>query len=125
MIRRPPRSTLFPYTTLFRSLKTIEQQLLFEERAIQIELRLTVLAENVSETQGIAGNSAEQPGLDHLAHARRAFTVPLRVFIGQRIELLAVFFHLEQLQMLEGILFDRGIGCRIVNILPQKHRGCE
>src|SRR3712207_7699006 len=24
MIRRPPRSTLFPYTTLFRSLKTLE-----------------------------------------------------------------------------------------------------
>src|SRR2546430_12924177 len=25
MIRRPPRSTLFPYTTLFRSLLTLEQ----------------------------------------------------------------------------------------------------
>src|SRR5260221_1993424 len=25
MIRRPPRSTLFPYTTLFRSLQTIER----------------------------------------------------------------------------------------------------
>src|SRR3989442_2203786 len=25
MIRRPPRSTLFPYTTLFRSLKTLSQ----------------------------------------------------------------------------------------------------
>src|SRR5690349_21974376 len=25
MIRRPPRSTLFPYTTLFRSIKTIKQ----------------------------------------------------------------------------------------------------
>src|SRR5690349_22675146 len=24
MIRRPPRSTLFPYTTLFRSLKTLD-----------------------------------------------------------------------------------------------------
>src|SRR5687767_15253911 len=24
MIRRPPRSTLFPYTTLFRSLRTVE-----------------------------------------------------------------------------------------------------
>src|SRR3712207_7846242 len=24
MIRRPPRSTLFPYTTLFRSLKSLE-----------------------------------------------------------------------------------------------------
>src|SRR3989442_11281842 len=26
MIRRPPRSTLFPYTTLFRSRKTVEQR---------------------------------------------------------------------------------------------------
>src|SRR2546430_4263542 len=26
MIRRPPRSTLFPYTTLFRSLPTLERQ---------------------------------------------------------------------------------------------------
>src|SRR5256885_12384037 len=26
MIRRPPRSTLFPYTTLFRSLKTLENK---------------------------------------------------------------------------------------------------
>src|SRR5256886_8761918 len=27
MIRRPPRSTLFPYTTLFRSAKLVEQLL--------------------------------------------------------------------------------------------------
>src|SRR2546421_4507014 len=27
MIRRPPRSTLFPYTTLFRSLKTVRTYL--------------------------------------------------------------------------------------------------
>src|SRR2546430_12118773 len=26
MIRRPPRSTLFPYTTLFRSLQTVAQE---------------------------------------------------------------------------------------------------
>src|SRR2546430_10445430 len=26
MIRRPPRSTLFPYTTLFRSFRQVEQQ---------------------------------------------------------------------------------------------------
>src|SRR2546430_8987168 len=30
MIRRPPRSTLFPYTTLFRSLGASQQWLLFE-----------------------------------------------------------------------------------------------
>src|SRR6266478_2060015 len=29
MIRRPPRSTLFPYTTLFRSHQTIRQEILF------------------------------------------------------------------------------------------------
>src|SRR3989454_7750792 len=35
MIRRPPRSTLFPYTTLFRSLseKAEERRALFEEAA--------------------------------------------------------------------------------------------
>src|SRR2546426_7451476 len=27
MIRRPPRSTLFPYTTLFRSLEEIQQKI--------------------------------------------------------------------------------------------------
>src|SRR3989441_8331136 len=36
MIRRPPRSTLFPYTTLFRSLRRLspeERQFLFEHAA--------------------------------------------------------------------------------------------
>src|SRR2546430_6655739 len=32
MIRRPPRSTLFPYTTLFRSV--IDPQQLLEQRAV-------------------------------------------------------------------------------------------
>src|SRR5438105_11523443 len=31
MIRRPPRSTLFPYTTLFRSGQRIQQCVRFEE----------------------------------------------------------------------------------------------
>src|SRR2546430_4171178 len=35
MIRRPPRSTLFPYTTLFRSLQTKRVQLLPNQRDIQ------------------------------------------------------------------------------------------
>src|SRR2546422_8625559 len=32
MIRRPPRSTLFPYTTLFRSIITIEDPIEFLHR---------------------------------------------------------------------------------------------
>src|SRR5258706_3850276 len=31
MIRRPPRSTLFPYTTLFRSLDYLAEQKLFSD----------------------------------------------------------------------------------------------
>src|SRR2546426_7022719 len=34
MIRRPPRSTLFPYTTLFRSIRRV----LGDEHAIYVEL---------------------------------------------------------------------------------------
>src|SRR3712207_3246414 len=32
MIRRPPRSTLFPYTTLFRALVRVEEQIPIDER---------------------------------------------------------------------------------------------
>src|SRR3712207_7227389 len=36
MIRRPPRSTLFPYTTLFRSPETTDSQLGDEAAAIDL-----------------------------------------------------------------------------------------
>src|SRR2546422_7617357 len=39
MIRRPPRSTLFPYTTLFRSLYALETQLGRIEREGGVEAR--------------------------------------------------------------------------------------
>src|SRR3712207_7811235 len=35
MIRRPPRSTLFPYTTLFRSREFLRASEAFEERRIR------------------------------------------------------------------------------------------
>src|SRR2546427_3614071 len=38
MIRRPPRSTLFPYTTLFRSLRFAELKI-FEEGKVAVEKR--------------------------------------------------------------------------------------
>src|SRR5256885_9786264 len=37
MIRRPPRSTLFPYTTLFRSKHSRVKQYLKDGRAMRIE----------------------------------------------------------------------------------------
>src|SRR3712207_7795233 len=44
MIRRPPRSTLFPYTTLFRSFRKFGQKLL-SERAIQQRVGFLALVE--------------------------------------------------------------------------------
>src|SRR5207249_12099027 len=47
MIRRPPRSTLFPYTTLFRSVELIDQRLLHllvqDEKAVGVDLAALVL----------------------------------------------------------------------------------
>src|SRR2546430_15444787 len=37
MIRLPPRSTLFPYTTLFRSLRLLSQEYIAAMRAVQPE----------------------------------------------------------------------------------------
>src|SRR5438067_2627425 len=41
MIRRPPRSTLFPYTTLFRSYaclgKRLDEEILVPDRGVRIE----------------------------------------------------------------------------------------
>src|SRR5258708_28073015 len=38
MIRRPPRSTLFPYTTLFRSVSEQNQQLYQQTHELQAQL---------------------------------------------------------------------------------------
>src|SRR3712207_8437756 len=46
MIRRPPRSTLFPYTTLFRSTKT-QDQLLFAFYNKNDEVRVTDLHQGI------------------------------------------------------------------------------
>src|SRR5258708_11456465 len=45
MIRRPPRSTLFPYTTLFRSLAERDARITQLERANQLLLARIALVE--------------------------------------------------------------------------------
>src|SRR2546422_6196352 len=45
MIRRPPRSTLFPYTTLFRSLQVLDQAARLAQRAPQAA-RARILGEH-------------------------------------------------------------------------------
>src|ERR1035441_9248580 len=57
MIRRPPRSTLFPYTTLFRSVKAgmIRVQLLGAFGQLHAALRVAAIYEELAEkSDGIA-----------------------------------------------------------------------
>src|SRR2546429_6328474 len=64
MIRRPPRSTLFPYTTLFRSLQRIEHE--FDEDGQDDDGEAVVLRELVQPQQGgqeEAGDDAEDAEL--------------------------------------------------------------
>src|SRR2546430_5625399 len=46
MIRRPPRSTLFPYTTLFRSGSVIRKRVCLPYRVLRAKSQLVVPAHN-------------------------------------------------------------------------------
>src|SRR5690349_6344449 len=45
MIRRPPRSTLFPYTTLFRSVRLLEQHVVTDAAGLRYELEIVIVVE--------------------------------------------------------------------------------
>src|SRR2546427_5166315 len=64
MIRRPPRSTLFPYTTLFRSQNALAQVV------DRVEHGLTDLVDRLDARRGsrVAGDGA---GPDWIARARK------------------------------------------------------
>src|SRR5258707_3034031 len=48
MIRRPPRSTLFPYTTLFRSTTCLRNRLVLAHATSSSAIRLSVSASAIS-----------------------------------------------------------------------------
>src|SRR2546430_4431545 len=67
MIRRPPRSTLFPYTTLFRS-----QQMMLAQRVdldvahadqVLVPLAVQRVADDVGDGHVVAPRAAREPGL--------------------------------------------------------------
>src|SRR2546425_6865583 len=57
MIRRPPRSTLFPYTTLFRSLPAVEERLKLQ---MHIPQALGIVLEGLIALQRVDRKKNEQ-----------------------------------------------------------------
>src|SRR5689334_23506074 len=53
MIRRPPRSTLFPYTTLFRSKKVISRRNIRRRITIPLTLSNLKLLRRITRTENI------------------------------------------------------------------------
>src|SRR2546422_7279277 len=60
MIRRPPRSTLFPYTTLFRSLELVGEVLRRRRRRADVRrgIRLAADAQRGGGQQGVSRTEA-------------------------------------------------------------------
>src|SRR3712207_6675121 len=54
MIRRPPRSTLFPYTTLFRSQEKLSH---YSKRTVDIEYRFNFAGSEWGELEGVANRT--------------------------------------------------------------------
>src|SRR2546429_6526190 len=63
MIRRPPRSTLFPYTTLFRSVKNL---LVGEDLTYERKIREMVVASRVERTLRSEEHTSELQSRLHL-----------------------------------------------------------
>src|SRR3712207_8365648 len=72
MIRRPPRSTLFPYTTLFRSRVRLDAAALLGAVAVRLPgLRARRRADAAGGGRG-AGDAAADPALHAAAGAARS-----------------------------------------------------
>src|SRR3712207_2954230 len=83
MIRRPPRSTLFPYTTLFRSRGSVRTFLLgiVHNRAIDALRRSTVHDSRRASDEGIEERFEAQERTEEEA-ARRADAIEIRRALG-------------------------------------------
>src|SRR3712207_7958039 len=60
MIRRPPRSTLFPYTTLFRSLKRFYGMTREKSLRIKVTRDQVVVLEDISDAASLATGYKQQ-----------------------------------------------------------------
>src|SRR2546430_8539944 len=76
MIRRPPRSTLFPYTTLFRSLGDHQQALRYHRDLDELTVRLDA---EILRAEGLISYGDTLAALDRLAEARSLWTTALDI----------------------------------------------
>src|SRR2546430_12538701 len=134
MIRRPPRSTLFPYTTLFRSVTRIvsgpgvadnasgmrdlfdltdeQRQMRDLVRALARE-RVAPLAAQVDETERSEEHTSELQSQSNLVC--RLLLEKKKEYVQTRIDLV---FHIR---VALGIVHSQ-LGAQMINVRPMLHR---
>src|SRR2546430_10554620 len=84
MIRRPPRSTLFPYTTLFRSMMTQGEieVLLVEDNPSDVELTLRALQKrNLANRVVVARDGVEARSEEHTSELQSQSNIVCRLLL--------------------------------------------
>src|SRR5689334_23612184 len=80
MIRRPPRSTLFPYTTLFRSISKVVVSTQHSDRIKANELRDAVIKAVVTPVLADAGFRSEE----HTSELQSQFHLVCRLLLEKK-----------------------------------------
>src|SRR2546429_6657078 len=112
MIRRPPRSTLFPYTTLFRSRDLVERRQWFTEADYKEGLALAQLAPGP-----LAAQLAIYLGYVHYkivgaTVAGIAFVVPSFLMV---VALGWAYVHYDGLEWMQAVFY--GVGAAVIGII--------
>src|SRR5256885_4574121 len=82
MIRRPPRSTLFPYTTLFRSVFDLVGQLLHHQAAAVEARQQVVLAGDALALRGVG--ELEQRSEEHTSELQSPCNLVCRLLLEKK-----------------------------------------
>src|SRR2546427_7873517 len=89
MIRRPPRSTLFPYTTLFRSLHRLDRlelvgRLPIGERTLEHQLPLAVGRECMAAAGAALRVQVEQRSEEHTSELQSQSNLVCRLLLEKK-----------------------------------------
>src|SRR5260370_5159300 len=83
MIRRPPRSTLFPYTTLFRSARVFTKEMNATPAKFVERLRVEAARRRLEESQNSMETIASECGFGNVNSMRNVFQRTLKTAPGQ------------------------------------------
>src|SRR3712207_7277058 len=84
MIRRPPRSTLFPYTTLFRSLMTWKTVLIVTDTAGRNAPSRTLLNARACDSVSVFGSLAVARSEEHTSELQSRQYLVCRLLLEQQ-----------------------------------------